>query len=103
MITCKYPPILQMAPVIVISLGCAGGAGQYKCYHVDGATHLDFGNALPHWLVVVLNILRFTSLLHVFCGYSLFLVATVCVMIVTQQSIKEFKGNVPNTVYTTKY
>ena len=50
--------------------------------------------ALPHWLAVVLNVLRFTSLLHMFCGYSLFLVIPVCVMIVSQLSMKEFKGSV---------
>ena len=79
--------------MIVICLGCAGGAGQYTCYYVDGATRLDFNNALPHWLTIVLNVFRFTSLLHMFCGYSLFLVVPVCVMIVAILSMKEFKGN----------
>jgi hypothetical protein len=88
------PSFFQAAPVIVICLGCAGGAGQYTCYYVDDATNLDFNNALPNWLAIVLNVLRFTSLLHMFCGYSLFLVVPVCVIIVSQLSMKEFKGTV---------
>ena len=89
--------------MVVIGLGCAGGAGQYACYHFDGATRLDFNNALPDWLTVILNILRFTSLLHIFCGCSLFLVVPVCVMVVSQLSMKEFKGNVSNTINIAKY
>ncbi|XP_028409950.1 uncharacterized protein LOC114532605 [Dendronephthya gigantea] len=84
--------ILKVAPVVVICMGCAGGAGQYTCYYVDGATRLDFNDALPHWLVIFLNIVRFTSLLHMFCGYSLFLVIPVSVAIISHLSMKEFKS-----------
>ena len=78
--------------MIVICCGCAGGATQYTCYYMDDAIHVDFNNALPNWLTVVLNVLRFTSLSHVLCGYSHFFVLSVCVMIVSQLSMKEFKG-----------
>lgn len=69
------------------TLSVLGAAGQYGCYAYDDALTLKFGsdqngttrNVVPFQVEVLVNIIRFTSLMHIY--YMMFLLFLFAVVV----------------------
>ena len=76
--------------------------GQFGCYAYDGALDVNFkdrsstnhSERVPRPVVIVLNILRATSLVHIFYGFWFFLLTHLGMMYMIQSSIEEYNGKI---------
>ena len=78
-------------------MGAAGG--QFGCYAYDGALQLSFsklsnttGVQIPMGIDLLFNILRATSLFHIFYGFCLILLFHMSLIFMIQSSMREFNG-----------
>lgn len=83
-------------------LSVTGAAGQYGCYAYDDALTLKFAseengtsiNPIPYQVEVMLNIVRFTSLMHIYYMMFLLLVFAIVIFYMIVHSQKAFNGKV---------
>ncbi|XP_057290543.1 uncharacterized protein LOC130613224 isoform X1 [Hydractinia symbiolongicarpus] len=76
----KLKFIFKVTPMLLAACSVSGAAAQYGCYAYDNALTISFGNSKNHTtsnpfstsVEVLLNILRFTSLSHIY--YMMFLI-----------------------------
>lgn len=79
--------------------------GQFGCYAYDGALNLSFKEGsstnnsaprevIPRQVMIVLNVLRATSLVHVFYGYWFFILVHLGIIYMIQSSMEEYTGTV---------
>ena len=86
-------------PIVVIMFAMGAAMGQFGCYAYDGALRLSFdklsnrtGVEIPAGIDVLFNILRATSLFHIFYGFCLLLVFHLSLIFMIQSSMHEFNG-----------
>lgn len=88
-------------PVVVVMFAMGAAMGQFGCYAYDGALKLSFskladktGVQIPTGIDVLFNILRATSLFHIFYGFCLLLVFHLSLIFMIQSSMREFNGKI---------
>ena len=86
-------------PIVVVMFAMGAAMGQFGCYWYDGALRLSFsklsnetGVQIPSEIDVLFNILRATSLFHIFYGFCLLLVFHLSLIFMIQSSMREFNG-----------
>ena len=86
-------------PIVVVIFAMGAAMGQFGCYWYDGALRLSFsklsnetGVEIPSEIDVLFNILRATSLFHIFYGFCLLLVFHLSLIFMIQSSMREFNG-----------
>lgn len=86
-------------PIVVVMFAMGAAMGQFGCYAYDGALKLSFsklsnqtGVKIPTGIDVLFNILRATSLFHIFYGFCLILVFHMSLIFMLQSSMREFNG-----------
>ena len=86
-------------PIVVVMFAMGAAMGQFGCYAYDGALRLSFsklsnktGVMIPTGIDVLFNILRATSLFHIFYGFCLLLVFHLSLIFMIQSSMREFNG-----------
>lgn len=86
-------------PIVVVMFAMGAAMGQFGCYAYDGALKLSFsklsnrtGVQIPTGIDVLFNILRATSLFHIFYGFCLLLVFHLGLIFMIQSSMLEFNG-----------
>lgn len=86
-------------PIVVVMFAMGAAMGQFGCYAYDGALKLSFsklsnqtGMKIPTGIDVLFNILRATSLFHIFYGFCLILVFHMSLIFMLQSSMREFNG-----------
>ena len=86
-------------PIVVVMFAFGAAMGQFGCYWYDGALRLSFsklsnetGVEIPSEIDVLFNILRATSLFHIFYGFCLLLVFHLSLIFMIQSSMREFNG-----------
>lgn len=86
-------------PAVVVMFALGAAMGQFGCYAYDGALKLSFskftsktGVQIPMGIDVLFNILRVTSLFHIFYGFFLLLVFHLSLIFMIQSSMREFNG-----------
>lgn len=86
-------------PIVVVMFAMGSAMGQFGCYAYDGALRLSFsklsnetGIQIPTGIDVLFNILRATSLFHIFYGFCLLLVFHLSLIFMIQSSMREFNG-----------
>ena len=89
----------QFMPIVVVMFAMGAAMGQFGCYAYDGALKLSFsklsnktGVMIPTGIDVLFNILRATSLFHIFYGFCLLLVFHLSLIFMIQSSMREFNG-----------
>ena len=89
----------QFMPIVVVMFAMGAAMGQFGCYWYDGALRLSFsklsnetGVEIPAEIDVLFNILRATSLFHIFYGFCLLLVFHLSLIVMIQSSMREFNG-----------
>lgn len=89
----------QFMPIVVVMFAMGAAMGQFGCYWYDGALRLSFsklsnetGVEIPSEIDVLFNILRATSLFHIFYGFCLLLVFHLSLIFMIQSSMREFNG-----------
>ena len=93
----------QFMPIVVVMFAMGAAMGQFGCYWYDGALRLSFsklsndtGVEIPAEIDVLFNILRATSLFHIFYGFCLLLVFHLSLIFMIQSSMHEFNGEIFN-------
>lgn len=88
-------------PVVVVMFAMGAAMGQFGCYAYDGALKLSFskladktGVQIPTGIDVLFNIMRATSLFHIFYGFCLLLVFHLSLIFMIQSSMREFNGKI---------
>ena len=88
-------------PFVVVMFAIGAAMGQFGCYAYDGALRLSFsklandtGVQIPTGIDVLFNILRATSLIHIFYGFGLQLVFHLTLIFMIQSSMHEFNGEI---------
>lgn len=91
--------LYQFMPIVVVMFAMGAAMGQFGCYAYDGALKLSFsklsnktGVMIPTGIDVLFNILRATSLFHIFYGFCLLLVFHLSLIFMIQSSMREFNG-----------
>ncbi len=76
-----------------------GALAQFGCYAYDGALRINFNKGgsnstkfVPVQVEQFLNVLRMTSLLHIFYAFWLFLLLHLVMLYTLQISMKEFNS-----------
>ena len=94
-----YIGFYQFMPIVVVMFAMGAAMGQFGCYAYDGALKLSFsklsnntGVMIPTGIDVLFNILRATSLFHIFYGFCLLLVFHLGLIFMIQSSMREFNG-----------
>lgn len=89
--------IFKFMPIVVVMFAMGAAMGQFGCYAYDGALKLSFsklsnqtGVKIPTGIDVLFNILRATSLFHIFYGFCLILVFHMSLIFMLQSSMREF-------------
>ena len=89
----------QFMPIVVVMFAMGAAMGQFGCYAYDGALKLSFsklsnktGVMIPTGIDVLFNILRATSLFHIFYGFCLLLLFHLSLIFMIQSSMREFNG-----------
>lgn len=89
--------IFKFMPIVVVMFAMGAAMGQFGCYAYDGALKLSFsklsnqtGMKIPTGIDVLFNILRATSLFHIFYGFCLILVFHMSLIFMLQSSMREF-------------
>ncbi|KAL9988393.1 hypothetical protein ACROYT_G002831 [Oculina patagonica] len=89
--------IFKFMPIVVVMFAMGAAMGQFGCYAYDGALRLSFsklsnrtGVEIPAGIDVLFNILRATSLFHIFYGFCLLLVFHLSLIFMIQSSMHEF-------------
>lgn len=89
--------IFRFMPAVVVMFALGGAMGQFGCYASDGALKLSFskftsktGIQIPMGIDVLFNILRATSLCHIFYGFCLVLLFHLSLIFMIQSSMGEF-------------
>ncbi|KAJ7339396.1 hypothetical protein OS493_005791 [Desmophyllum pertusum] len=89
--------IFKFMPIVVVMFAMGAAMGQFGCYAYDGALRLSFsklanetGVQIPPGIDVLFNILRATSLFHIFYGFCLLLVFHLSLIFMIQSSMHEF-------------
>lgn len=89
--------MFRFMPIVVVMFALGVAMGQFGCYAYDGALRLSFsklsnetGVQIPTGIDVLFNILRATSLFHIFYGFCLLLVFHLSLIFMIQSSMREF-------------
>lgn len=89
--------MFKFMPIVVVMFAMGAAMGQFGCYWYDGALRLSFsklsndtGVEIPSEIDVLFNILRATSLFHIFYGFCLLLVFHLSLIFMIQSSMREF-------------
>ena len=84
----------------MVCVSLSGAGAQFGCYAYDDALSLSFdkifaGNStmvVPKSVEVIINILRMTSLIHIFYAFWFYLLFHLIMLYTIQSSMKEFNG-----------
>lgn len=85
-------------PLIALVFAVGAAVGQFGCYWVDGALRVTFNTKQNATIMVTkevetfLNVLRATSLLHIFYGFCSLLVFHMTLIFMIQSSMHEYNG-----------
>lgn len=89
--------IFRFLPYVVVAGAMGAAGGQFGCYAYDGALQLSFsklsettGVQIPMGIDLLFNILRATSLFHIFYGFCLILLFHMSLIFMIQSSMREF-------------
>ena len=86
---------------LVFAIGAA--AGQFGCYAADNALRVNFNRnnsvvAVPQAVETFINVLRATSLIHIFYGFASLLLFHMTLVFMIQSSMKEYNGKRLSTI-----
>jgi hypothetical protein len=85
-------------PLIALVFAMGAAVGQFGCYWADGALRVNFNPKnssavlVPTEVETFLNVLRATSLLHIFYGFCSLLVFHMTLIFMLQSSMNEYNG-----------
>jgi len=83
-------------PFATVAFAIGAAAGQFGCYAADNALRVNFNTnstiVVPKSVETLLNVLRATSLIHIFYGFASLLLFHMTLVFMIQSSMKEYNG-----------